>query len=149
MEPTFIDQAAFSVAGMVARAAPGRHDYASLWRAFDAASAPVLAAATDSRGYGAHFPSPDPEQVDYLAGMAVPAGAAFPGLETRVVPGGRCAVFACTLPTIGATYQHIYGGWQVPDGWQIDPTRPDLEIYAGEEDPGAVEIRIPLRAVPR
>ncbi len=148
MEPTLLDQTAFSVAGVVGRAAPGRHDYGALWQRFTAASTPILAAATDARYYGAHFICEDPEMVDYLAGMAVPAGTAIPGTETRAVPAGRYASFACTMPTIGVTYAFIYGSWAPPSGWAIDPTRPDLEVYGGPADDDAVEIRVPLSPVP-
>ncbi|NLD44556.1 MAG: hypothetical protein GX657_13805 [Chloroflexi bacterium] len=147
MEPRYVDQDEFAVAGVVARAAPGRHDYQALWARFDAGGQAVRAAATRPVYYGVHLPCEDPERVDYLAGMAVPAGTAVAGMETRAVPAGRYAVFTGTIATIGQIYAHVYGGWTAPAGWAIDPTRPDLEVYGGAGPEGAVEIYIPLKAV--
>ncbi len=130
MEPRYVDQDEFAVAGVVARGA-GRHLSGPVGR-FDAGGQAVRAGrATRPVYYGVHLPCEDPERVDYLAGMAVPAGTAIAGMETRTVRAGRYAVFTGTIATIGQIYAHVYGGWTAPAGWAIDPTRPDLEVYGG------------------
>ena len=144
MEPTIVDQAAFTVVGVVGRASPGRHDYAALWSAFSARAGPVQAVAGGNLYYGVHLSCEEPEVVDYLAGMSVPSGTAVAGMETREVPAGRYAAFSCTMATIGRTFGYVYGGWQPPEGWQIDHTRPDIEAYTGEGPEAPAEIRIPL-----
>ncbi len=147
VEPTYIDQPAFTILGVVASAAPGSHDYERLWLAFDALAEHVRPLSADGCYYGAHVPGASPDVVDYVAGMAVADGVADAvGLVARVVPASRYAVFPCTVATIPRTYAHIQRAWRPPEGYAIDHTRADLEVYspasAGPDAP--VEIRVPL-----
>jgi len=89
--------------------------------------------------------------IDFVAGMAVEKGAEPPtdALVVRAVPGGRYAVFPCTMETIGETWAAIYGEWEPPEGLTFDATRPDLEVFApeGSEGPAPVRILVPMKQV--
>lgn len=149
MEPTIIQQAAFSVMGTIDRAEGGRHDYARLWGALDPYVDRLGALSTDGRFYGAHFPTEVPRMVDYVAGMSVPEGTTpLEGLVCRAVPAGTYAVFATTVGELHRVYAFVYGEWRPPQGHSVDHTRPDLEVYPPDSSGGPdtpVEVRVPLR----
>ena len=73
------------------------------------------------------------------------------GTQDRIASGissGGYAVFTCTLPTIGATYEHIYGTWLPASGYR-HADGPEFELYRDEEfdpeDPDSVmHIYIPI-----
>ena len=109
MEPAFVDRAAFTVMGLQERFTPETEDFEGIWKRY-MAHHKTIEALSDAKGwYGVCFGAEDADAMDYLAGMAVPAGTPCPeGLVIRDVPAARDAVFECTVKTIRETYELIH-----------------------------------------
>jgi predicted transcriptional regulator YdeE len=92
--------------------------------------------------YGVYFPSDEPGQVDFIAGMAADASAeASEGLVLRGLPGGQYAVVECAMEAIAQTWQTIYGEWlPKSDAYAADEERPCFEHFP----PGADQGKVPL-----
>lgn len=73
----------------------------------------------------------EPGWVDFVAGMIVPEGSRAPEeCLVRAVPGGLYARIACTMSTIGGTWQEIYGQWLPASPYVEDEDRPAMEYCA-------------------
>ena len=97
---------------------------------------------------GDHFDVPGRDDIDYLAGTAVPANTACPdGLALREVIAARYAEFACTVATIHSTHEHIFHTWIHASPYTHDDPKPCVEQYAPGTDSGQSEvlIHIPIR----
>jgi predicted transcriptional regulator YdeE len=145
VNPTFQDVPSFALMGITCRNSPDRIDYSTEWGRFVALQKSVEPRSTGDHYYGAYFMvEPESNVVDFVAGMAVKEGTtpADEALVVRAVPGGRYAVFECTMETISETWSGIYGNWEPPKGLTFDPTRPDLEIFAPQGSPESAPVRI-------
>ena len=150
MDATIEDLPGFTLMGITCRNSPDKIDYGREWHRFDDLQHTVEPLSTGDHFYGAYFGvEPESDVIDFVAGMAVQESAEPPddALVVRTVPGGRCAVFTCTMETIGETWARIYGEWEPPEGLTFDSTRPDLEAFApeGSQEPTAVRILVPMK----
>jgi AraC family transcriptional regulator len=86
----------------------------------------------------------------YLAGQEVKVESEVPkGMEVMEVPEQTYAVFRCTIPTIGETYEYAFKTWLPASGYEQAPS-PDFEYYDEEFHPETSQtdplyIYIPLR----
>lgn len=151
MNPTYTDLDSFAILGVTCRNAPDKIDFGAEWQRFDRYLELAKPLTADEHYYAGYFMvESEGELVDFYGGVAVPMGAEPPNdeLAVRPVPGGRYAVFACTMHTLSQTWAAIYGEWQPPEGVEIDHTRPDLEIFpperAGED--AAIRVLVPIKS---
>ena len=149
MEPTFVDRKAFTVMGVQERFTQETEDFEGIWKRYMAYHDQIHPLSTDGAHYGVCFGTEDAEAMDYLAGMAVPAGTPCPeGLVIRDLPAARDAVFECTVKTIHDTYEFIHQTWIASSPYVFDHPTPDFEQYPPGTESGAspVFIHVPVRA---
>ncbi|MGD8239986.1 MAG: GyrI-like domain-containing protein [Armatimonadota bacterium] len=144
MEPRIVEKDAFTVIGVESTEAHETDDFETPWNDFMSHHGEVKPHSTDGAYYGVSYG--EGGDMRYLAGMAVAGVAQVPeGLTMREVPGGRYAVFECTVATIHDAYDHIFGEWLPSSGYEHD-ARPDFERYGPDtatgEDP--VLIHVPV-----
>jgi len=148
MEPTFADRQPFMVMGIQERFTQETEDFEGIWKRYMAFHDQIHPLSTDGAHYGVCFATETDEAMDYLAGMAVPAGTPCPdGLVTRDVPAAHVAVFECTVQTIHDTYEFIHHTWIGSSSYEFDHPRPDFERYppGTASDASPVFIHIPVR----
>ncbi len=145
MDPTFECIESFAILGITCRSTLDQIDYESEWRRFDRYLAPARELALDDQFYAGYWMAESQgELVDFCAGVAVAVGTATPNDEmvVREVPGGRYAVFTCTMATLSQAWASIYGEWRPPGGITIDYSRTDLEVFPAEGSAEDAPIRI-------
>ncbi len=142
MEPTITDRPAATVLGIQLRINPMQADYTDIWRnQYEQYHDLIASFATDEACLGVYFDCGEPEMTDFMACREVPSGTTAPaGLAVRDVPGGKEAVFECTMSTIGPTWGSIYGEWLPTSGYAADEARPCYERFA----PGCHEGIVPV-----
>ena len=149
MEPTLTDCEPFTVMGVQERFTPETEDFQGIWKRYMAHHDQIHPLSTDGVHYGVCFGTEDEHAMDYLAGMAVPAGTPCPeGLVIRDVPVAHRAVFECTVGTIHDTYEFIHHTWIGSSPYAFDHPKPDFEQYPPGTESGdsPVFIHIPVRA---
>ncbi len=147
LNPRIVDRHSFNIVGVTAAGQPGEINYADVWAKQYAPLEPVLRPLSfDNGSCGASLTIKN--LTTYLAGVAVADGTAVPnGLEQHVIPAARYAVFDCTLASMAATVQEVYGQWFHATGMQPDDAAIGFEYYlpnAGSGEVG-VEIYIPIK----
>lgn len=147
MEARFVDRPAFTVAGVAQSGQLGEFKYGEIWEKqympFDEQIKPF---SIDGGYYGVTLGEGD--HLVYLAGMAVEGLQELPqGVERRVIPAARYAVFDCSLQAIGATWQMAYGEWLPVSSFELDTGAVDFEFYPPYPGEGEmrVEIFIPVK----
>ena len=148
MGPTFLDRNAFTVMGVQEWFTQETEDFEGIWKRYMAHHDQSHPLSTDGAHYGVCFGSETEDAMDYLAGMAVPAGTAcLEGLVVRDVPAARDAVFECTVKTIRDTYEFIHHTWIGSSPYAFDHPKPDFEQYPPGTESGdsPVFIHIPVR----
>ena len=149
MDPRSVDRRAFTVMGIQERFTPENEDFEGIWKRSMAFHDQIHPHSTDGAYYGVGFAAPgDEHAMDYLAGMAVPAGTPCPeGLVARRVPAARYAVFECTVATIHDTYERIFKEWLPAAPVEHDETKAGFERYPPGTDSAdtPVLIHLPIR----
>jgi predicted transcriptional regulator YdeE len=149
MNACVLERPAGLVMGITARVKPENADYQDLWQnRFGAKEHEVAGAAIDRGYYGVYYGTGEPGWVDFVAGMAVGAGAsAGEGLVIRELPAGRYASFPCTLGSVGKTWGEIYGTWLPASAFVEDKARPCIERFSPESRGAETEVTIfvPIR----
>ena len=147
MEPRIADRDAFSVMGIPAHGDPRTMDYGKMWEQFMSYHDQVKQLSVDKAYYNVYFGTEEKDTVDIVAGMAVKDVANVPdGLVVREVPAMRCAVFECTMRTIGQTYEYIYKEWFPKSQYEHD-AKPDFEYFPPdtETNNSQVLIHVPIK----
>ena len=136
MEPRIVEKEAFTVVGIPFKGqissgpyADGEHnnEIGQAWNELNARYAEIK--HVTGPGIGLCFGMPNTEQPWYIAGMQVSRAEDVPaGMMPMTVPNQKYAVFECTLPAIGETYQYIMEQWQPRTGYQ-HADAPDFELY--------------------
>ena len=148
MEPTFVDRHAFTVMGVQERFTPETEDFEGIWKRYMAYHDQVGPLSTDGAHYGVCFASDEEGAMDYVAGMAVPAGTpCIEGLVVRDVSAARDAVFECTVGTIRDAYEFIHHTWIGASPYVLDDPTPGFEQYPPGTESGEspVFIHAPVR----
>jgi predicted transcriptional regulator YdeE len=146
MAPAFVDRAAFTVMGLQERFTRETEDFEGIWKRYMTYHDQVQPLSTDGAHYGVCFGAED--AMDYVAGMAVPAGTpCIDGLVVRDVPAARDAVFECTVATIHDAYEYIHHTWLGTSPYAHDDPKPDFERYPPGTESGdsPVFIHVPVR----
>jgi predicted transcriptional regulator YdeE len=149
VEPQIVEKGTFAVMGVQSASPFETDDFETIWEEYMAHHEEVEPYSTDGAHYGVTFPGEEEGVLEYLAGMATEGVEEAPeGLVLREVPGGRYAVFGCTVAAIHDTYEHIFHEWQPPAGSEVDSSRVGFERYepgtASGESP--VSIYVPVTA---
>ncbi|MFC1712675.1 GyrI-like domain-containing protein [Candidatus Poribacteria bacterium] len=146
MEPRIVDRDAFTVVGILAHGDPSDMDYEELWDQFTPYHDRIKQLSTDKAYYNVYFGPEEEGMVDIVVGMVVEDTENIPeGLVVREVPDMHCAIFECTLETIGQTYSYIYEEW-LPKSQYEHGGKPDFEYFPPDSGPGnsMVLIHIPI-----
>ncbi|MFQ5595889.1 MAG: WYL domain-containing protein, partial [Anaerolineae bacterium] len=136
MESKIVSRPAFTVAGMKYRGKPLSDEIPELWGAFMQRMGELKHVVNPTTAYGVcdNFDESTGE-FDYIAAYEVDSGADVPeGMVSVDLPAQTYAVFTCTLPTIGDTFQSIYQEWLPQSGYQRAPG-PEFELYDEHFDP--------------
>lgn len=147
LNPRIVDRGTFTIVGVSASGQPGEINYANVWaNQFIPMESIIRPLSVDGGSYGISFSSN--EQTIYIAGVAVADGVEVPdGLECRVLPSARYAVFDCTLETMADIMQQAYGQWFSKANMQPDSDANIFEYYMPSSSAGEmrVEIYIPVK----
>ena len=139
MEPTFVEREGFTVLGVQARVRLDESpDFGAIWHEFMEHHDQIQPLSVEEAYYEVCFGAGEPNVIDCLAGIAVAGDVTAPeGLALRKVPGGRYAVFECTMETISQTWGYAYGTW-LPASTEYESAcpRPDFEQYLPDGDGG-------------
>jgi AraC family transcriptional regulator len=130
MEPKIIKGAAFTVVGMKYHGKNENNEIPQLWGEFGPRMGEIKQVANPHVAYGVcdNFDESSSE-FDYIAGFEVGSTAEIPeGMVSWDIPAGQYAVFTCTLPTLGETYQYAYHTWLPQSGYQR-AAGPEFELY--------------------
>ncbi|MGC9358020.1 MAG: GyrI-like domain-containing protein [Anaerolineae bacterium] len=137
MEPKIVQKEAFTVVGPKLRCKVGETgDIPQLWGQLMGRMGEIEHLIQDGNSYGVmvNFDE-ETEAYDYLAGFGVSEVENVPeGMVSLEIPAQTYAVFTCTMPTIGETYNAIYGEWLPQSGYEHAPT-PEFELYPMSFDP--------------
>lgn len=152
MEPRIIEMEAFSVLGLHCRGRNEGNEISQLWQSLHGRIAEIMDAVDDRMAFGMSDNMDETTgEFDYIAGYPVVSACETPhGMVQRDVPGGTYAVFSCTLPTTGQTFDYAYKTWIPQSGYQCGGG-PDIERYDERFDPAdpasEFEVYISIRAV--
>ena len=144
MNPRFVERAAFILAGVTAAGHPAQLDVGAIWeKAFMPFDSALKELSMDGGYYGATIS--ENGSYLYLAGMAMKSGTILPpGIETRIIPCARFAVFNCALNAIGSTWKEAYETWLPGSTCVLDTSAIDFEFYPPVPANGVQEVEIHL-----
>lgn len=148
MKPEFTTRKALTVLGLMEHFAPENEDYEGIWKRFMAYHDQISCLSTDKAYYGVYFDHDEESGLDYIAGMSVKKIEGAPeGLTVRDIPDAYCAVFKCTVKTIGQTYDKIFKNWLPVSQYEQDVPNPVFERYPPNTETGddPMLIYIPVR----
>jgi AraC family transcriptional regulator len=136
MEPKIESRPAFTVVGMKYRGKNEQDEIPNMWGEFASRVVEVQNRVEAHATYGVMGNyDEDSGEFDYVAGLNVVPDAAVPeGMVRWDVPAQTYAVFSCTLPTIGSTFEHIHHTWLPASGYR-HAGGPELELYDEAFDP--------------
>ena len=147
MEPKIVSLPAFTVVGMMYYGKNQNNEISQLWSSFN----PHIAEIKYIRdgAFGLCQPPDETGAFRYLAGMSVARTDEIPeGMDVWSVPAQTYAVFSCTLPSIGQTYQYVFETWIPRSQYQYIPGI-DFEYYDESFDPAdansLLKIYIPIK----
>jgi predicted transcriptional regulator YdeE len=152
MEPKIVTKPAFTVVGMKYFGKNENQEIPQLWREFNPRCLEVINKVEPNECYGVCGDLDEAGRFKYLAGYEVSAAEELPAdMESWDVPEHEYAVFPCTIPTIGATYEYAHNTWLPSSDYQRSPT-PDFEFYDETFDPQNPEsvlyVYIPIKKKP-
>jgi AraC family transcriptional regulator len=136
MEPRIVDRPEFTVVGMHVRGKNETNEIPRMWQDLGPRVQEIknMVPANAAYGISANM-DPATGEFDYVAGFEVSlADDVPPGMVSWTVPAGTYAVFRCSLPTLGETFQHAYQTWIPQAGYQ-PVGGPDVEVYDEHFDP--------------
>jgi predicted transcriptional regulator YdeE/DNA-binding transcriptional MerR regulator len=140
MEPKIVSQPAFTVVGMKYRGKNENNEIPQLWQAFGPRMGEVQHKVAPEVAYGVCSTFDEQSgEFDYVAGFEVDSTAGIPeGMVSFEVPGGKYAIFTCTLPTIGEAYKYAFETW-LPQSGHRRADRPDFELYDEKFEPSVLD----------
>jgi AraC family transcriptional regulator len=149
MEPKIINRTAFTVVGMHVHGKNEQNEIPRLWQVLGPRVEEIknMVPASPAYGISANMDTATGE-FDYVAGFEVSSVEGIPeGMVSWTIPGGKYAVFTCTLPTLGDTFRHAYQTWMPQAGYRPAGS-PEFEVYDEHFDPqvpeSEFEVYIPI-----
>ena len=153
MEATIISKPAFAVVGMVYRGKNENQRSPNCGGSSSPRFGEVTGAVHPDVCYGVCDNMDESSgEFDYAAVMEVSDDATAPeGMVRWDIPAQTYVVFECTLPTIGAAFDHIHNTWFPQSDYQRAPG-PEFELYDKNFDPNnpssKMQIYIPIQDKP-
>jgi predicted transcriptional regulator YdeE len=148
MAPKILTKDDFTVMGVVGHFASAAENFGPLWNAFMAHHDQIVPLSADQGYYGVYLGADHTQPIDYIASMAVRAGANAPqGVEVRVVPAAQYAVFECAFSEIGRTYGYIWDEWLPSSAYEQDKTKLGFDYFAPDTTSGDSPMAIYLPIV--
>ena len=136
MEATIVNKSAFAAVGTLYHGKNDNQEIPQLWGEFGPRVGEVKGVINPDVCYGIcdNFDESS-GAFDYVAVLEVSDDATAPeGMVRWDIPAQTYAVFECTLPTIGETFDHIHKTWFPQSGYQRAPG-PEFELYDKDFDP--------------
>ena len=153
MKAEIVSKPAFAVVGLVYHGKNEKQEIPQLWGEFGPRFGEVKGVINADVCYGVcdNFDQNSGE-FDYAAVLEVSDDAGVPeGMVRWEIPAQTYAVFECTLPTIGETFDHIHKTWFPQSGYQR-ASGPEFELYDKDFDPNnprsKMQIYIPVLGGP-
>jgi AraC family transcriptional regulator len=151
MEPQIVSKEAFKVVGLYYRGKNENSEIPQMWGTFMSRAGEVKHMVQfPNAAYGV-CDNMDHEtgEFDYVAAFEVSQVEDVPeGMVGLEIPGGTYAVFTCTLPTLGETFDHVYQVWLPKSGYQR-ACGPEFELYdeqfSTDEPDSPMYIYIPVK----
>lgn len=151
MEPKIVQKEAFCVVGVSKRFKMGEtNDIPQLWGQLMGKMDQIKHLVGDGNSYGVTTNYEEEENVfEYIAAFKVSEIEDVPeGMVSLEIPAQTYAVFPCTMPTIGETYDIIYQTW-LPQSEYEHAYTAEYELYPSTfnpEDPDSqFEVYIPVK----
>ena len=149
MEPKIVTKPAFTVVGMKYRGENKNNEIAQIWQEFIPRMKEIKHTSNDEVSYGVCSDLEDIDVFEYVAGMEVDSAAEIPeGMVSWGVPEQKYAVFACTLATLHAAYEHAFQAWLPQSGYQRGDSY-DFELYdetfEGDSEGSVLYIYVPIK----
>jgi predicted transcriptional regulator YdeE len=139
MEPEVVRMDPFIVMGVQSGTPYESDNFGPIWQQYMAHNDDVEPHSVDGACYGINYE--EAGTMTFLAGIAVKDVTEAPeGVVLSRVPGGRYAVFACSVGTIHDTYDFVFHRWLATPEHEKDPSRPCFERYG----PGTTSVESPV-----
>ncbi len=136
MEPKIVSRPAFTVVGLKCHGKNEHNEIPQLWQTFGLRAGEIEHIVNPQVAYGiSDNYDENSGEFDYIVGFEVDSVAHIPkDMVSWDVPEQTCAVFTCTLPTLGETFQYAHHTWLPQSGYQRGDG-PDFELYDEHFDP--------------
>jgi len=136
MEPKIVSRPAFTVVGLKYRGKNENNEIPQMWSEFMPRVHEIKHMVEPHVAYGVcGNMDEDSGEFDYVAGFEVDSAADVPkGMVSWDIPAQTYAVFTCTLPTLGQTFQYAYKTWLPQSGYRCADS-PEFELYDERFDP--------------
>lgn len=151
MEPKIVKKDEFNVVGVKLRCKMGEtSDIPKLWGQLMGRMGDIEHLVGDGYSYGITTNYDEAtDMFDYVAAFKVSKAQDAPeGMVSLAIPAQTYAVFPCTMPTIGETYDMIYKEWLPQSDYEHAYTS-EYELYPptfNPDDPDSqFEIYIPVK----
>jgi nitroreductase/predicted transcriptional regulator YdeE len=145
--PRFVERDTITIAGASTAGQPGEFNYAEIWeKKYGPLDALLKPLSLDGGTYGATFREGD--HLVYIAGVSVADSSKFPkGMDKREIPAAAYAVVECTLSTMDAIMQEVYGEWFHSSDKELDVDAIGFEYYLPYSGDGEihVEMYVPIK----
>jgi AraC family transcriptional regulator len=128
--PQILDKPSFTVVGIKIRTNNVDNTVPQLWTRFSRRMDEISQLSTPIVAYGLMDNYDEGSgEFDYMAAFGVSDVADLPaGMQSWTIPAQSYAVFACTMTTIRATYDAVYGEW-LPASPYRHAHSPEFEMY--------------------
>jgi AraC family transcriptional regulator len=135
MEPQIVNKPAFIAVGMLYRGKNEQNEIPQLWGRFVPRIPEIQHRNPDPATYGVMYDYDEATgESAYVAALHVGSASDLPeGMVSVEIPAAQYAVFTCTLPTIGPTYEKIHQ-WLPQSPYEHAGT-PEFEYYGADFDP--------------
>ena len=130
MEHKIISRPGFTVIGLKHHGKNENNEIPQMWGEFMPRAGEIKHVVNPHVAYGVCGKMDESTgEFDYVAGFEVDSIADIPeGMVSWEMPERTYAVFTCTLPTLGETFQQIYKTWLPQSGYQ-HADGPEFELY--------------------
>ena len=136
MEERITSKPAFTVVGLKYHGKNENEEIPQLWQKMGPRFSEITDVLDEEVCYGVcHNLDEGTGEFDYLAVLEVSGDGEVPdGMVRWEIPEQTYAVFECTLPTIGQTFDYIHKTWFPQSNYKRAPG-PELERYDEDFDP--------------
>jgi predicted transcriptional regulator YdeE len=129
MEPKIVAKDAFTIVGQKVVTKNQKGEIPQLWDQMGPRWQELTAVQNPEKFYGICGTMEDDGRFSYHVGQHVSQTDVLPAdMESLTVAAQTYAVFRCTIPTIGETYEYAFNTWLPTSKYEAVPA-PDFELY--------------------